>query len=46
MVVLIMGDESKGGGNEPDIYTLGAFILVYNFDSMEFQSGQHCWIGY
>lgn len=42
MVVLIVSDEIKDGGNEPDIYTKGAFNLVYNFDSMEFQSGQHC----
>ena len=34
MAVLIVGDEIKGGGNEPDIYTLGDLNLVYNFDSL------------
>ena len=30
MVVLIVGDEIKGGGNEPDIYTLRAFNLEWD----------------
>ena len=36
-----MHDEIKAG-NEPDIYKLGAFDLVHNFNNTEFQFAKHC----